>query len=258
MPRGDHMQLLSLVAILTFSLAGWIVAIRLFSLWRRTRAVPEASMAGLMLGIAGLGYPLILLGTIAASQAPDLAPLVMAAAISCINAGIACAFVFTWKVFRSDSASARWATYIAIFLLAVITLGVCGSAFADGVKTEVTPEARIFSLINFLISSAAFLWSGSESFRYHLMLRRRLALGLADPVLTNRFLLWGCQGLSTSFINLANIYAIARGANVATDPATLLITGICGVLNAGLLTLAFLPPEGWVRHLSRRSATQEN
>jgi hypothetical protein len=39
--------------------------------------------------------------------------------------------------------------------------------------------------------TAAALGIAFESFRYWRMLRRRLRLGLADPVVTNRFLLWG-------------------------------------------------------------------
>ncbi len=255
---GVYLQLLSLLAILAFSLAGWTVAIRLFSLWRRTRAVPEAAMAGMMLGVAGLGYPLILIGNATASQAPKLAPMVMAAAIASINAGISCTFVFTWKVFRPDSRWARRATYVSIFLLGMITVAVCVSAFTEGVQTEIKPEAMFFSMLDFALSGAAFLWSGSESFRYHFLLKRRLAIGLADPVLANRFLLWGLQGLSTTFINLANIYAIARGVNFSIDPTTLLITGVCGILNAGLLTLAFLPPEAWKRFIRNQSEKQEN
>ena len=36
----------------------------------------------------------------------------------------------------------------------------------------------------------AFAWGGFEALRYFFLLRRRQALGLADPVVTNRFLLW--------------------------------------------------------------------
>ena len=39
--------------------------------------------------------------------------------------------------------------------------------------------------------TGAMLWVAIESFRYYGQQRRRLRIGLADPILSNRFLLRG-------------------------------------------------------------------
>ena len=41
------------------------------------------------------------------------------------------------------------------------------------------------------LCTANLLWGAVESLRYYALMRRRLRLGLADPLVTNRFLLWG-------------------------------------------------------------------
>ncbi len=70
---------------------------------------------------------------------------------------------------------------------------------------------------------------------------------LGFPVLTNRFWLWGCQGLSTTVINLANIVVVLIGGDVGTHSLALSVTGVLGTLNAGFLFLAFMPPERYRR-----------
>ena len=46
---------------------------------------------------------------------------------------------------------------------------------------------------------------GSSSLRYHAMMRRRLALRLADPVVCNRFLLWAVWGISCCVLSLLDL-----------------------------------------------------
>lgn len=42
------------------------------------------------------------------------------------------------------------------------------------------------------------LWSATEAFLYHDRMRHRSALGLADPIVANRFLLWAVAALCTT------------------------------------------------------------
>ena len=48
------------------------------------------------------------------------------------------------------------------------------------------------------------LWGAAESLRYFSMMRRRAKLGLADPLVTNRFLLWGL-GIGAAMVGLRPI-----------------------------------------------------
>jgi hypothetical protein len=252
------MQLLSLGAMLSFSLAAWIVSLRLIRLRRRTHGTPELAMAGVMLGIGGVGYPLLMLGNVAAVRGWSSAAILMALGILSINTGIVSNYVFTWKVFRPTSGWAKGCTWAVTLILGVISVGVWFAAFRSGGSMEITPESKLFSLLNFAISSAAFIWSGSEALRYWGMLKRRMGLGLADPVVTNRFFVWGCQGLCSSVINFTNIAALLRDVNITIDPTVMFVTGLCGIANAMLVTLAFVPPDFYLRFLRGSTPQKES
>jgi hypothetical protein len=73
------------------------------------------------------------------------------------------------------------------------------------------------------------LWVSIESFRYYLLLRRRLRLGLADPVLANRFLLWA-------------IWAAAVFLNLSADPAARLAYAISAGMGGGELSAEIAAP----------------
>src|SRR5262249_16178730 len=61
--------------------------------------------------------------------------------------------------------------------------------FTDRFAPPVLPGPSYW--INFAARVSGVVWMSVESFRYGAMLRRRLRLGLADPLVANRFLLWG-------------------------------------------------------------------
>lgn len=242
------MELLSLVSLLLFSVAAWIIGTRLWLLAGRTRGAPERSMAVLLLGIGGIGYPCMLLARSMAPVSIGYA-LLSGLAVLAINAGITGSFVFTWKVFHPKETWAKRITWTAGVLLIFIGLSAVAGAILGGGTSNPQGAALVFILANFLISGAAFLWSGCESWRYGRMLHRRVALGIGDPVVANRFMLWACQGASTTVINVANIVVVLMGGDLATQPILLAITGVCGIANVTFLTLAFLPPDFYLRWL---------
>ena len=47
-----------------------------------------------------------------------------------------------------------------------------------------------------LLAQALYLWTSVESLTWWRRMHRRVALGLADPVVANRFFLWGVLGLN--------------------------------------------------------------
>jgi hypothetical protein len=96
----------------------------------------------------------------------------------------------------------------------------------------------------------AYGWTAWESLRYHGLMRRRVRLGLADPEVSNRFLLWGLMSVFVIAGILLNTIAMARGIRVFQSPSILLASSTTGLAQAVLLVLAFLPPRfysSWVR-----------
>ena len=90
---------------------------------------------------------------------------------------------FTWRVFRPDDPGARAICLglSAILVAAWATEGLVRGFHAGAIDGWLTVVLGLRGL--------GFAWAGIESARYWLQLRRRQRLGLADPLLVNRFLL---------------------------------------------------------------------
>jgi hypothetical protein len=105
-----------------------------------------------------------------------------------------------------------------------------------------------------MLRLATFFWASLESLVYWRLMRRRLALGLADPLVTNRFALWG-MGLGagaagTTIAFLGNLFGARYGGSGLVFEALIAATGLVG---AATLFLAFLPPARYQRWLLRRA-----
>ena len=103
------------------------------------------------------------------------------------------------------------------------------------------------------LAGLAFLWSGIESGRYYLLLRKRMSLGLADAVVTNRFLLWGVSAgaaglgcaISTGFQWSTGVVPHEVGWVLACSSAHGLVAAIG-------MWLAFAPPAAYARFIASR------
>jgi hypothetical protein len=163
--------------------------------------------------------------------------------MACNVLGVTGMAFFTRQVFRP---AARWALGLALAIgifeaiAMVLQLSTTGAfVFAD---TNIGPWQ--YNLYAALLTLA---WSSGESIRYGLQLRRRLAIGLADPVVTNRILLWGSAILAAAAILLATIVLELVGHQVVGSPVTGLIVGPLGLIASVCLYLAFMPPRAYLR-----------
>ncbi|MDH5566942.1 MAG: hypothetical protein OEY15_09780 [Myxococcales bacterium] len=150
--------------------------------------------------------------------------------------------VFTCAVFRRDSRPASIAT--ALLALAMV-VGFIGSGLRGDWPGYRGDNAWIW--LENTAQLIVYTWGGIEALRFHAKLRRRLAHGLSDPVITNRVLLWAIYGL-TFAVSLV-LYQVALGA---ADQLTDLDGFISGVAAIGKVTLwfAFFPPRryrDWLR-----------
>lgn len=91
-----------------------------------------------------------------------------------------------------------------------------------------------------------YLWSTLESLLYWQQLRRRLRLGLVEPLVANRVLLWGLMSLANCTAIVANVAAMLRGVNFSESPLLLSVSSVLGLAQATCLFLAFHAPS-WYR-----------
>ncbi len=182
------------------------------------------------------------------------------------SAGNACIYVFTWCVFRPDS---RWARLLARGGIAVMLGGLVGVAITESFKPR--DVNGLWYWISFSARTGVMLWLAIESFRYWGLMRRRLRLGLADPVLTNRFLLWGVWAGTVFLMGQADPvarvwYALKVGTSTGgpMNPemarpivaALVSATSILGIIVALMLLLTFFPTAGYRRWLEGRHAAR--
>ena len=100
---------------------------------------------------------------------------------------------------------------------------------------------------------ACLAWGALESLRYWRVTQRRVALGLADPLVSASFLAWGIS-LGAGALGFALIWAalLALAPGEHLSDGIQLALSLCGIVAAAGLYLAFLPPQG-LRAPARRA-----
>lgn len=242
-----------LLANALFILACGVIGLRLLLLSRRTHALPEFYLglgltcmvaAFAALGASGLGR----------ETAGDVNLALTAVGMALLWLSITSQVAFTWKTFRADSA---WAELLVMSIGAVEAVAVGGLLYALGAAERATPSfeaARDWTSILRLPMLLGYAWAGVEAWHQLRRARRRDALGLGDPIVTNRFLLWA----SMSFCALAGS-AVSMGLHLAgkgplADPLAAGVLALAGAGAGVLLWLAFLPPAWYSRFISQRAA----
>ena len=85
-----------------------------------------------------------------------------------------------------------------------------------------------------------------------------MRFGLGDVVVCDRFMLFGVMGLSATAGCLMNIVAMWMGISILENPWIQLAGSFTGLVQAGVLVLAFAPPRSyldWVRARPRAWAS---
>jgi hypothetical protein len=105
--------------------------------------------------------------------------------------------------------------------------------------------------------TGAFTWGSWEAIRYYGMLRRRIPLGLADPVVANRIALWGLASGLIAFLFLVNPLAQLATGLTQESPELSVMQSVIGLAAAVCIALAFFPPRAYLRLIESRAAHQE-
>lgn len=226
-----------------------VVGVRLLRLATRTRRLPEACLGVSTLLLGVFGYPVAIAARRGLGGSPEADGALLALGLALQNVACLALWIATWRVFRPEERSAALLVVVAIALLVVSVPGQAWSlGFADA------RSAGVFYWLGFAGRALAFVWSAAEAFRFWRMLRRRESLGLADPVVTDRFRLWAifCTAVAVGF----GVFALAKlaGVNPGESAAVLAVTSAVGLVSGASLWMAFLPPRAYLDRV--RSRTQ--
>ena len=250
--------LAGIVQAVYLSAAFWIG----IDLVRRARRVRE--LAELLLGVhlllaMGLGYLLLSAG-VALGQLSDDPPVhlmvpLLSVGYAATIMGLMATLAFTQQVFRTNqlggkafvtaATAAMWAGWVAY--------GATG-----GFERGTFEGAAAWLLLGGMI--AANGWVAFEPLRYHRQLRRRARLGLADPLVTDRFLLWGLGSLARALMILLGPgaeYALAHtsgGLHAAVPSVALALASLLGLGTSVCFWLTFEPTAAYRRWVEARYA----
>lgn len=232
------------IAIAAMCLATGSVGVRLLGVWRRTRERPELHGGTALLAIGPVGFSFTLLGEAVAATHPEVGRVLWALAAASLNLGTALIFLFTAEVFHSLSTRMQdfsffFAVWMALLWASEIPVTGYQAEGPAGWPTRMSDFMR----------AGALLWSGAKSLQHQGLLRRRLALGLGDPVASDRLLLWGIGIGSAGLVCLIDAVAKLLGFSMFESGGLLLLDTLGGLSASFGLYLAFVArePLAWLR-----------
>jgi len=240
---------LSLICLIVYTIASGVVGVRLLQRARRSRGLPELLAGTSYVTAPALGYPL----AIVASQLPNrvIAVPMYVLGEALLLFGCCCFLFFTMKVFRPGAGWAMWTAWLGTAVLVWSGIGITHSFIAYDKAAEITAHARAPLSGMVAVLALSYVWTALEGLRYYRMMRKRMALGLAEAVVTNRFLLWTLSGLtSLAWISYAALM-LAAGENLARNPVNVSVTCAGGIANTVFLVLIFMPPAAYTRWVER-------
>jgi hypothetical protein len=236
-----------LAGILVSTLASLLVGTRLLILAARSRGLPELCLGLALAGSGGLGVLLSFLGRVFAGPLGELSGWLLGVSQVCVLGGPIAVGLFNWRVFRAESLLAAFAFAALSAVLGVVWLGHLATVgFRD------FPQSGSFFWIGYAARLSAYAWSAAEASLCFAQLRRRRALGLANPVVSNRVLLWAITMAVAVYMHLP---FLAREAGLLPSrEAERLLLAAGGVATALGLWLAFFPPRSYLRRVEAGEA----
>jgi len=246
--------------------AVYLAAAFLLSAHLLRRAWQRRDLAPFLLGVnllfaMGFGYLLCSAGMGAALLAEAPAPRLVAALLGtgygATLAGLVAALVFQWRVFQPTE---RWPAALAAGLSGAMLAGWAGAA-ATGALAAGRYEGVWIWLLNAGML-ATNLWVGIEPLVYHAKLRRRVPLGLAEPVVADRFLLWGLGSLARAAmvamgpLSVPVLDRLEGDARLVFSSLTLIAASLLGLATSVAYWLTFNPTAAYTRWVERRYRPQ--
>lgn len=222
-----------------------IVGSRLLMLARRTKQLPELLLGSALLIGGVLGGPLEAASTSLRTEIGSAlaGKLLLAGKLAGI-AALTCHAAFMRLVFRPRE---RWAWLLVAAMILCPVGALFGYAAHGAFGGSEIPLNWFWLDLSARITGST--WLAAEGAIYYGMMKRRLRLGLAEPLVTNRFLLWTMAGGSSIVMMLTSVPPMfldpVADANLLT--LDLFVFSIAGVAVSALYFLTFLPPEGFRR-----------
>jgi hypothetical protein len=228
-----------------------LVGIPLWQLARRTGDV-AARLIGITFLLWGFSYLLYNLPLVLQDERL-MVPFFFGGRVA-YDLGALTMAVFTLRVFRKNES---WARGLLLATLACLAFGLIGSA-AVGDWEGIYPLTNPWFWVEWLGMCLPLAWVSVEGLLEYTRASRRMALGLCDPIVANRFLLWclvGVMMLSSNFAFLPQYIEYEQEAQFSAAMDALV--GGLEIFTIGLIGLVFFPPRWYRRWVENGLALPE-
>jgi hypothetical protein len=237
--------------------AAFFLAAHLLRRARRRRDLAPFLLGLNLLFAMGFGYLLCSAGMAAAllgeAPAPGLVSLLLGTGYGATIVGLVAALVFQWRVFKPNE---RWPAALGAGFAFVMGLGWAGAAATGALATGRYEGVWIWLLNAAML--ATNLWVGIEPLVYHAKLRRRVPLGLAEPLVADRFLLWGLGSLARAAmlalgpLSVPVLDRLEGDSRLVFSALVLMAASGLGLATSVAYWLTFNPTAGYARWVERR------
>jgi len=260
-----------IVLLLQFCLAG-VVGVRLLRIPVGDRLSPERCLGWFFLVANLFGGVLItaaygIWSSRGQAESSGFIDLLHAVGQLSISFGYAMVLLFTQRTFYPR---AKWASIVSGSVIAVLVVSLLGRGLHEGFAISLEPGP--FHWIGYYCRLFALLCAATASFAYWSQMKRRARLGLADPLVANRFLLWGLWAVGNVLMAFAepvarSVYAWLTGADGASAQSiqqvggslitiTLCVTSLFSLATTALLFLAFFPTDRYRSWIAARATSR--
>ena len=231
------MAVIQLAGYAAFILASLVLGTRLVLLWRRTREWPELIIGASFWLAGGLGYMAWLALGVLIGQAADSETIkrVAMAGLAFTAAGAFGNGIGTALIFRPAQ---RWAKiFVACMGLGLLA---CWSLYAS--RPAGDSAQQFWQTI--LMVTPLYVWGAVESISLASVLRKRARLGLSDPLVANRTMLFGiCNAAVVTSIAISYSAQLVHG--ITPPPWTATLASSALLVGAGAIWLGFFPPASY-------------
>jgi hypothetical protein len=234
-----------LIGVALFMLTSLVVSLRLVWLYLRTRKLPELLMAVALLCTGFLAFAVGTAGKILIDASSSLRIGLTLLGLSIEYIGDAALALFAWRVFHADK---RWSRLV-VSLLGVVWIGAFLGELLSGEYlrySDSAPATGPWIPLGLLARGLAPAWLAFECLRLHAQLRRRVRLGLADPLVTHRVGLWGLAMTASAGAYVVPIaHRLAYGTGLREHVWAISIVSALAMVTAICIGFAFFPPRAY-------------
>lgn len=246
------MELLRWVGLGVFFVTSLVIGIRLVLRARRAGEIPELLLGVTLLGMAPLGYGFSMCAHLIEPHFAMVAASLRGSGSLGVCVGATAHYLFVFQLFHHASLRTKGLVGLAIGCLFV---AYAGDILSRGLINRGAPGAWYWLGMGLRMTSLG--WGSLESIRYWRQLQRRVGLGLADPVVANRFLLWGtASGATVAAMAVSVVHRLCLAASILDGAGGMLLQTTLGLIATGAMGLADRPHPAYLRWLQRRAVAE--